>query len=85
MLEDESGRIKLVGDRVSEEHLVTGVIIAALGMETPAGDFEVVDICTAGLAVFAEEDILGVDSMEVDMKYVNCFLDLQLSPRRFMT
>lgn len=67
MLEDESGRIKLVGDRVSEERLVTGVIIAALGMETPTGDFEVVDICTAGLATFAEEDILGPDSMDVDI------------------
>lgn len=67
MLEDESGRIKLVGDRVSEERLVTGVIIAALGMETPTGDFEVVDICTAGLATFAEEDILGSDSMDVDI------------------
>jgi DNA polymerase delta subunit 2 len=85
MLEDESGRIKLVGDRVSEERLVTGVIIAALGMETPTGDFEVVDICTAGLATFAEEDILGPDSMDVDIKYVHCFPDIQLSPRRFMT
>jgi DNA polymerase delta subunit 2 len=68
MLEDESGRIKLVGDRVSEERLVTGVIVAALGMETPAGDFEVVDMCTAGLAIFAEEEILRSDSMDVDME-----------------
>ncbi|KAG1756254.1 DNA polymerase alpha/epsilon subunit B-domain-containing protein [Suillus paluster] len=67
MLEDESGRIKLVGDRVAEEHLVTGVIVAALGMETSTGDFEVVDICTAGLASFAEEEILGSDAMDMDV------------------
>ncbi|KAG2349360.1 hypothetical protein BDR05DRAFT_994410 [Suillus weaverae] len=67
MLEDESGRIKLVGGRVSEERLVTGVIVAALGMETPIGDFEVVDMCTAGLARFAEEEILGSDAMDVDV------------------
>ncbi|KAG1754227.1 DNA polymerase alpha/epsilon subunit B-domain-containing protein [Suillus lakei] len=67
MLEDESGRITLVGDRVSEERLVTGVIVAALGMETPTGDFEVVDMCTAGLASFAEEEILGSDAMDVDV------------------
>lgn len=68
MLEDESGRIKLVGNRVSEERLVTGVIVAALGMETPTGDFEVVDMCTAGPAIFAEEEILGSDAMDVDVE-----------------
>jgi DNA polymerase delta subunit 2 len=67
MLEDESGRIKLVGNRVGEERLVTGVIVAALGMETPTGDFEVVDICTAGLATFSEQGILGSDAMDVDV------------------
>lgn len=28
---------------------MTGVIMAALGMETPSGDFEVIDICFAGM------------------------------------
>jgi DNA polymerase delta subunit 2 len=68
MLEDESGRIKLVGARVAEERLVTGVIVAALGVETPTGDFEVIDLCTAGLASFAEEDVLDSDDMDVDME-----------------
>ncbi|KAJ7273479.1 DNA polymerase alpha/epsilon subunit B-domain-containing protein [Mycena haematopus] len=50
MLEDESGRIQLVGERVVAARLVTGVIIAALGIETPNGEFEVVDICYAEMA-----------------------------------
>jgi DNA polymerase delta subunit 2 len=50
MLEDESGRIRLVGDYIRDAVLVTGVVIAALGIETPNGDFEVVDICCAGMA-----------------------------------
>ncbi|KAJ3830402.1 DNA polymerase alpha/epsilon subunit B-domain-containing protein [Lentinula raphanica] len=50
MIEDESGRIQLVGERLKSERLVTGVIIGALGMETSDGKFEVVDICYAGLA-----------------------------------
>lgn len=50
MLEDESGRIKLVGDRVKNAQLVTGVIIGALGVETQRGEFEVVDIVYAGMA-----------------------------------
>ncbi|KIJ17329.1 hypothetical protein PAXINDRAFT_175820 [Paxillus involutus ATCC 200175] len=54
MLEDESGRIKLVGERLKSTHLVTGVITAALGIETPNGDFEVMDTCSADLAPFAE-------------------------------
>nr|WRH23603.1 DNA polymerase delta subunit 2 [Naematelia aurantialba] len=54
-LEDESGRVRLVGDIMRRERdregggLVTGVIMAALGMETTSGDFEVIDLCFAGL------------------------------------
>lgn len=70
-LEDESGRVRLVGEVMKRERdregggLVTGeagslivsceeaelpgVIMAALGMETSNGDFEVVDLCFAGL------------------------------------
>ncbi|CAA7269343.1 unnamed protein product [Cyclocybe aegerita] len=68
MLEDESGRIRLVGERIKEARLVTGVIMSALGMETPNGDFEVVDYCFAGLAPQAsdtesnEEDKMDVDA-----------------------
>ncbi|KAF9232150.1 DNA polymerase alpha/epsilon subunit B-domain-containing protein [Melanogaster broomeanus] len=66
MLEDESGRIKLVGDRLKSTRLVTGVIMAALGMETPSGDFEVIDTCSADLAPFAEVVSTNDDSMDVD-------------------
>ncbi|OSD02849.1 hypothetical protein PYCCODRAFT_1410345 [Trametes coccinea BRFM310] len=50
MLEDESGRICLVGDRIRSACLVTGVIMGALGIETHNGDFEVVDLCYPGMA-----------------------------------
>ena len=50
MLEDESGRISLVGERVLSACLVTGVILGALGIETRNGDFEVVDLCFPGMA-----------------------------------
>jgi DNA polymerase delta subunit 2 len=70
MLEDESGRIRLVGERLQKARLVTGVIIGALGAETGGGDFEVVDICYAELAPQAsssvEETSLIGDQMEVD-------------------
>lgn len=68
MLEDESGRVKLVGERLHSTRLVTGVIIAALGMETASGDFEVADICYPELAPFKEANLSGddVDIMDVD-------------------
>ena len=74
MLEDESGRIRLVGDHVKKARLVTGVIIGALGAETANGDFEVVDICYPGMApqpfshqeVFTQEDKMDVDGMRYD-------------------
>lgn len=69
MLEDESGRIRLVGDRLKDARLVTGVIIGALGMETPNGDFEVVDICCAEMAPrpsASEGTNSAGDEMDVD-------------------
>lgn len=71
MLEDESGRIRLVGKKLISTHLVTGVIIAALGMETPGGEFEVIDTCFADLAPFAEQHSTGNNSMDVDRQV--CF------------
>lgn len=49
-LEDESGRIQLVGEKIEKERLVTGVILGALGYENSNGDFQVVDVCYAGMA-----------------------------------
>ncbi|KAF8627893.1 hypothetical protein AX15_004190 [Amanita polypyramis BW_CC] len=68
MLEDESGRIKLVGERLKNERLVTGIIMGALGMETPNGEFEVVDICFAEMAPRApQEENVETDEMDVDI------------------
>lgn len=44
MLEDESGRLRLIGGPVTSELLVTGCIIAVMGTENADGDFEVIDI-----------------------------------------
>lgn len=70
MLEDESGRIRLVGERVREARLVTGIIIGALGAETANGDFEVIDICYPGMAPQpAREDTMDVDGKRL---YTGC-------------
>jgi len=44
MLEDESGRLRLIGQPLRNEMLVTGCIVAVMGTENANGDFEVVDI-----------------------------------------
>lgn len=44
MLEDESGRLRLIGTPLQTEMLVTGCIIAVMGTENANGDFEVVDL-----------------------------------------
>ena len=44
MLEDESGRLRLIGTPLTGEMLVTGCIVAVMGTENANGDFEVVDI-----------------------------------------
>lgn len=44
MLEDESGRLRLMGTALKDEMLVTGCIIAVMGTENANGDFEVIDV-----------------------------------------
>lgn len=44
MLEDDSGRVRLVGDILKSVNLVTGCIIAVMGTENSNGELEVVDI-----------------------------------------
>lgn len=50
MLEDESGRVRLVGRGIGQAQgtFVTGTIMAALGAELPSGDFEVLEYCFPG-------------------------------------
>ncbi|TID14965.1 hypothetical protein CANINC_004636 [Pichia inconspicua] len=43
-LEDESGRILLTGDVLTKKIIVTGLVVAVLGMEIESGIFHVVDI-----------------------------------------
>ena len=64
-LEDQSGRVRLVGEIISKASVVTGVIIGALGMETPAGDFEVIDYCLPGLAPQRERKV-APNAMDID-------------------
>lgn len=59
LLEDDSGRIKLVGEKLAEISLVTGVIMAALGVETSSGEFRVVDVCFAEMAPQAPRSSLA--------------------------
>ncbi|PLW48755.1 hypothetical protein PCASD_03195 [Puccinia coronata f. sp. avenae] len=49
MLEDESGRIRLVGVDRQKYTLVTGIIIGVKGQETTKGDFQVHEIVYAGV------------------------------------
>lgn len=47
-LEDESGRICIVGKTLLEQPLCTGIVVAILGSETSSEEFDVIDIIYAG-------------------------------------
>jgi DNA polymerase delta subunit 2 len=49
MLEDDSGRIRLVGGILRNYFLVTGCIIAVMGTENVNGEFDVIDLKFADL------------------------------------
>jgi DNA polymerase delta subunit 2 len=44
-IEDESGRVEIVGKVISNENMVTGTVVGILGCETATGEFEVKQIC----------------------------------------
>ncbi|ROT43230.1 DNA polymerase subunit delta-2 [Sodiomyces alkalinus F11] len=50
LLEDDSGRVRLVGNVLKSVHLVTGCIIAVMGTENINGEIEVIDIKFPDLA-----------------------------------
>ena len=58
MLEDESGRLRLIGVALEREMLVTGCIVAVMGTEDANGDFEVIDVKVPDLPAHpAPEDL----------------------------
>jgi len=69
MLEDESGRIKLVGPALAKFRVVTGVIMAALGCENADGEFEVADLCFTDPAPRMSEQ---TDDMDIDGGCLYC-------------
>jgi DNA polymerase delta subunit 2 len=80
MVEDESGRVKLVGEPIKRAQLVTGVIIGALGAENAAGDFEVVDICYPGMPPQAStllDSDMESEAMDVDRE---CSISISTLP-----
>ncbi|RPA91381.1 hypothetical protein L873DRAFT_1831400 [Choiromyces venosus 120613-1] len=58
MLEDESGRVKLVGKMLEKEYLVTGAVIGVMGTENKDGDFDVVDVIVPHLP--PQENLLAI-------------------------
>lgn len=70
-LEDSSGRITLVGPKVQEFMLITGVVCAVLGTAGENGRFTVVDVVWAGFPEQAYRPLSGVkdggDEEDVEM------------------
>lgn len=62
MLEDESGRLRLIGIPLQTELLVTGCIIAVMGTENANGDFEVIDIKVPDLPQQPARGAIGAKS-----------------------
>jgi DNA polymerase delta subunit 2 len=48
-LEDETGRVKLVGNTMDAAHFVTGILAAVRGKQIESGDFEVYEFFPADI------------------------------------
>ncbi|EGO61163.1 hypothetical protein NEUTE1DRAFT_76964 [Neurospora tetrasperma FGSC 2508] len=66
MLEDDSGRIRLVGNALQNHFMVTGCIVAVMGTENANGEFEVIDLLFAELPPQPERWSLSKGKKEAD-------------------
>ncbi|PFH52386.1 hypothetical protein AMATHDRAFT_46256 [Amanita thiersii Skay4041] len=81
MLEDESGRIKLVGECLKYAHLVTGVVVGALGAGSSSGDFEVLELCFPEFAPHLDRE---VDRNDMDIDSDGAIESLEIKPRPYI-
>ncbi|KAF3937640.1 hypothetical protein ABW19_dt0208986 [Dactylella cylindrospora] len=77
MLEDESGRIRLVGSAIMQETLVTGCVIAVMGTETASGEFEVIDMVYSELPPQTERPV--PESSDGGKKYIGLISGLNIT------
>lgn len=69
-LEDESGRICIVGNKLLEHTLCTGTVVAVLGSETSSEEFDVIDIIYPGSSKLGPKSLDPEDSFTKDAS--NC-------------
>ncbi|VVC90889.1 unnamed protein product [Leptidea sinapis] len=74
VLEDELQRIKLSGDCINVNEVVTGVVVAVLGSEDEDGVFSVIDVCWPGCMLQKPLPKLENDSYLVLMSGLNLAL-----------
>ncbi|KAG0203296.1 hypothetical protein BGX28_004392 [Mortierella sp. GBA30] len=79
-LEDESGRVKLVGPKISGDFFVTGVVMGVLGSEDVNGDFKVVDVCYAGQGPQEQPSLMETDEAD---KYVALVSGMEIGSSDF--
>ncbi|KAG9071958.1 hypothetical protein KI688_006177 [Linnemannia hyalina] len=70
-LEDESGRVKLTGVKITNDFFVTGVVMGVLGSEDPSGDFKVVDVCYAGHGPQEQHSLMETDEEDKHIALVS--------------
>ncbi|KAF9146402.1 hypothetical protein BGX30_000748 [Mortierella sp. GBA39] len=70
-LEDESGRVKLTGVKITNDFFVTGVVMGVLGSEDPSGDFKVVDVCYAGQGPQEQHSLMETDEEDKHIALVS--------------
>jgi len=63
LIEDESGRMTLIGEKSQSNDIITGAVIGVLGLENKHGDFELLDYCLPG---YPERIPHSIMKMEVE-------------------
>ncbi|KAF9999862.1 hypothetical protein BGZ65_004843 [Modicella reniformis] len=79
-LEDESGRVKLTGSKVTGDFFVTGIVMGVLGSEDENGDFKVVDLCFTEAPPQEQLDMMETDEAD---KYVALVSGLEIGSTLF--
>eukprot|EP01134_Creolimax_fragrantissima_P004579 CFRG4579T1 len=79
ILEDQAGRISLIGSNLPLNSVVSGVVMACYGIENADGEFYVSSYCFAGMAPQTSRDVVS-ESAEGD-KYIGLVSGLNVGPQ----
>lgn len=78
LIEDESGRMTLIGEKIQSLDVITGSVIGVLGLENKHGEFDVLDFCLPGFPARIPRTLPTIEDDSLEPKYIAFISGLEI-------